>query len=203
MAQLQITNVGTEKLYLGDFYTNIEPGKSISVERAASDLPNLKSLHKAVADGVASLSIVYSGDEAASGLHAPPAVIEAGDLAPVAGNTPAAALITIYKTFEAGPGGSPDDVEIYPRGALPFKFRILDLVVYVSAAVGGSDVEIRDEPGGVGSVLASALSAATGRNPNVEAGTGIAAPAAIKGLFIRRSDDAVAGEVVIIARAEL
>ena len=203
MAQLQITNTDVEKLYLGDFYTSIEPGKSITVERPASDLPRLPSLQKAVADGKASLSVTYTPDEAASGLHAPPAVIEAGDIAPVAGATPAAALITIYKAFPAGGGGSPDDVEIFPVGGLPFKFRILDLTVYVSTAVGASDVEIRDEPAGAGSLLASAPTAVVGRSVNAEAGTGIAAPAAGKGLFVRRSDDGAAGEVVIIARAEL
>jgi len=200
---LQITNTDVEKLYLGDFYTSIEPGKSITVDRPASDLPRLPSLQAALADGKASLSVTYTSDEAASGLHAPPSVIEAGDIAPVAGTTPAAALITIYKSFAAGGGGSPDDVEIFPAGGLPFKFRILDLVVYVSTAVVGSDVEIRDEAVGAGSLLASASSASIGRNSNVEAGTGIAAPGTTKGLFVRRSDDGAAGEVVITARAEL
>jgi hypothetical protein len=203
MAQLQITNTDVDKLYLGDFYTSIEPGKSITVERPASDLPRLPSLQKAVADGKASLSVTYTADEAASGLHAPPSVIEAGDIAPVAGATPAAALLTIYKPFVAGGGGSPDDVEIFPVDGLPFKFRILDLTVYTSTAVGASDVEIRDEPGGAGSLLASAPTASVGRSANVEAGTGIAAPATGKGLFLRRSDDGAGGEVVIIARAEL
>jgi hypothetical protein len=203
MAQLQITNTDVEKLYLGDFYTSIEPGKSITVSRSASDLPRLPSLQKAVAEGKASLSVTYTADEAASGLHAPPSVIEAGDLAPVAGSTPAAALITIYKAIPAGGGGAPDDVEIYPVGGLPFKVRILDLVVYVSTAVGASDAEIRDEPAGAGSLLASAATAAIGRNANAEAGTGIAAPGAAKGLFVRRSDNGVACEVVITARAEL
>jgi hypothetical protein len=203
MAELQITNTDISSLYLGDFYTTVEPGKTVTVERPASDLPRLTTLQKALAEGKASLSVTYSADEAASGLHAPPSVIEAGDIAPVAGATPAAPLVTIYKPLVAGGGGSPDDVEIYPVDGLPFKFRILDLVVYVSSSPGASTVEIRDEAGGGGNLLASADTATTGRKVNAEEGTGIADQSATTGLFVRRSDDAIAGEVVITARAEL
>ena len=89
-----------------------------------------------MADGNVSLSVTYSADEVQSGLHAPPSTIEAVDVAPVAVATPAAALVTIYKPLAPGGGGSPDDVEIFPAGSLPFKFRILDCIVLVSASPG-------------------------------------------------------------------
>jgi hypothetical protein len=204
MATLQIENITTEDIYLRDFYTNLLAGKSITVDRAASDLPRLASLQKAVADGQVSLSVSYSADEAASGLHAPPAVTEAGDLAPVAPGTPAAALFTIFKDIPAGAGGAPDDVEIYPAGGLPSTFRVLDVLAFVSTPVGGSSVTLRDEAAGAGSALAAAVpTASAGRKTADSTSTSVATPASAKGLFARRSDSGIALQLVIIARPEL
>jgi hypothetical protein len=203
MAQLTITNISTERKYLGDLYTSVEPGSSIEVTRSAADLPQMTALQKAVADGDLTLSVAYSAEEAASGLHLPPSVVEAGDIAPVAGSNPASGLVTIFSSFAAGGGGSADDVEIFPAGALPFKFRVLDFLVYVATAVGASTIEARDEAGGAGNVLASADSATTGRQTNAETVTGVADPGSTKGLFLRRSDSGVAGEAVLIVRPEL
>lgn len=203
MAQLTITNVSQEDVYLGDLYATIKAGESATVERSATDLPNMKALQENVADGKLTLAVAYSADEAASGLHLAPAVVEGGDIAPVAGSNPVSGLITIFKSFAAGGGGSPDDVEIFPVNGLPFKFRVVDFVLYVSASPGASTVELQDESGGTGSVLASADSGTTGRQTNAEDTTGVADPGATKGLFLRRSDDGTAGEAVIIARPEL
>jgi hypothetical protein len=203
MATLEITNIVSEDVYLADLYTSIAVGESKSIERSASDLPRMRSLQQAMADGKVSLAVTYSADEAASGLHAPPSTIEAGDMAPVAAATPAAGLAVIYKPFAAGGGGSPDDVEIFPAGSLPFKFRVVDFALYVSTAVGASSAEIRDEAGGGGNLLASASSAATGRVANAENATAVATPGATKGLFVRRSDDGVAGEAILFVRPEL
>jgi len=203
MAQLAITNIVSEEVYLADLYTSIEPGETKTVERSATDLPRMRSLQQAMADAKVSLSVTYSADEVQSGLHAPPSTIEAVDVAPVGAATPAAALVTLYKQLAACGGGSPDDVEIFPAGSLPFKFRILDCIVLVSASPGASTVQIRDEAGGGGNLLASASTAAPGRQTNAENTTGVATPAATKGLFARRSDDAIAGEVVLVVRPEL
>jgi hypothetical protein len=203
MAELQITNVSPDSVYLADLYTSIGVGETKTIDRSATDLPRMKSLHEAMADGKVTLSVNYSADEVASGLHAPPSTIEAVDIAPVAAATPASALAVIYKALPVGAGGSPDDVEIFPAGSLPFKFRVVDCVLYVSTAVGASTVEIRDEAGGAGNLHASASAAATGRNPNAEDQTSEVAPAPTKGLFARRSDSGIGGEVVLFVRPEL
>jgi len=203
MAQLQIANISTEEVYLRDIYTSIPVGQTKTVERSATDLPKMHALQEALADGKVTLSVQYSADEVASGLHAPPSTIEAVDIAPVQASAPAAGLVTIYKALAAGGGGSPDDVEIYPAGSLPFKFRVMDFILYVGTAVVASSVEIRDEAGGGGDLLASAASGATGRIPNAEDNTAVATPSGTKGLFARRSDDGVAAEVVLLVRPEL
>jgi hypothetical protein len=203
MATLEITNITTEKVYLADLYTSVDVGETKTIERSAADLPRMKSLHEAMADGNVTLSVQYNNDEVVSGLHAPPSTIEAVDIAPVAAATPAAGLATIYAPLPVGAGGAPDDVEIFPVGSLPFKFRVMDFVLYVSTAVGASSVEVRDEAGGAGNKLASASAAATGRIPNAESATAVAAPGATKGLFARRSDSGIGGEVVLFVRPEL
>jgi len=203
MATLEITNTSSDEVYLADLYTKIAVGATKTIERSATDLPRMRSLQEAMADGRVSLSVTYSNDEVASGLHAPPSTIEAVDIAPVAAATPAAGLATIYVPLPVGAGGAPDDVEIYPAGSLPFKFRVVDFVLYVSTAVVGSSVEIRDEAAGAGAQLASASAAAAGRIPNAENQTAVATPAAAKGLFARRSDSGIEGEVVLFVRPEL
>jgi len=203
MATLNITNVSTEDVYLRDLYTSIAVGESKEIERAASELSAMRSLQAAMAAGKVTLSVAYDADEVGSGLQAPPASVEAGDLAPVDPAVPVAGLAVIYKAFAAGGGGAPDDVEVYPVGALPFKMRVLDMVAYIAVAVGAASVEVRDEPGGAGTLLASTTAAAIGRSPNVEIATAIATPGPTKGLFVRRSDDGVGGELVLTIRPEL
>lgn len=204
MADLQITNITPdEDIYLADLYTGIPAGKTKHVQRSATDLPRMWSLQQAMAAGKLTLSVTYSADEVQSGLHAPTATVEAVDLAPVAPAAPAAALATIYKKFEAGVGGVPDDVEIFPVGSLPFGFRVLDLVAYVSSSPGASQVALYDEPGGSGVRLASADTSTPGRKVNAENATNRTQPAASKGLFLRRSNNTLAGEVVLVVRPEL
>lgn len=203
MAELTITNISQEQKYLGDLYTNIPAGESVTVQRSAADLPNMRSLQKAVADGDVTLSVAYSADEAASGLHLAPAVVEGGDIAPVAASNPVSGLATIFVSFAAGGGGAPDDVEVFPVDGLPFKFRVVDFLLYVSTAVGASTVSAQDEPGGAGGTLASAASATTGRQVNAETTTAVADQGPTKGLFLRRSDSGVAGQAVFVIRPEL
>lgn len=203
MALLEITNISGERVYLADLYTDIAVGKSKSLERSATDLPRMRSLQTAMAAGLVTLSVQYSAEEVASGLHAPPSTIEAVDLAPVLFSSPASGVVSFYASLPPGISGSPDDVEIFPVGSLPFKCRVLDLILYVSSSPGASTVQLRDEAGGAGTLLASADSGSIGRQPNTEKATTVATPSPSKGLFARRSDDRVGGEVVLLVRPEL
>lgn len=102
----------------------------------------------------------------------------------------------IRRPFAAGGGGAPDDVVIY-AAATPFPFQILDTVLVVATAVGASTCTLRDTAGGGGAALSDTLSsAATGyvRNAALTATPTLAAGST---LTVRRSDNGVAGEIII------
>jgi hypothetical protein len=97
--------------------------------------------------------------------------------------------------FAAGAGGTADDVALFL--VAPFAFRVLDAQVLVSTAVGGSTATLRTETGGGGSAASAAMStAAMGRvrDGNVNATTLIPVNGT---LVLRRSDNGVAGEVIV------
>lgn len=104
-------------------------------------------------------------------------------------------VFTIRNQFVAGTGGAPDDVAIIAASAVPFGFRIEDVTLQVSTAVGGSTCQLRTASGGGGAALSSALSsAATGTVRNNDTTTRTVA--ANGTVFLRRSDGAVAGTVI-------
>lgn len=100
----------------------------------------------------------------------------------------------------AGIGGAADDVAIYTADS-PFNMRILDVFAIVATSPGvGSSVTLRDTVGGGGVALSDALSvAATGvsRNAAITASPVLASGSS---LVVRRSDNTMAGEIVILAQ---
>lgn len=109
------------------------------------------------------------------------------------------AVFTIYASFAAGAGGSPDDVTVYNANA-PFAFRILKTLPYVTTAVAASTLEARDTSGGGGAALSSLFDADVQTedpaiNTPISASTTVAANGS---LFIRRSDSGIAGEMVFL-----
>ena len=107
-------------------------------------------------------------------------------------------LFALRTAFTAAAAGSADDVTIYSANA-PLAFRLLDVIVLISTAIGGSTVQLRDTSGGGGSVLSSSLSsAATGTARNNDTTTRVITVGG--SIFLRRSDRGVAGEVIIIGR---
>lgn len=100
--------------------------------------------------------------------------------------------VTIAVPFVAGPGGAPDDVIIL--AVVPFQVRILDAALLVSSAVIGASATVRNTIGGAGAALTTVLSAAaTGTVRNNDTAT----RATSLGLFLRRSDSAIAGTIVL------
>lgn len=98
--------------------------------------------------------------------------------------------------FTAGITGAADDVAVL--ASAPFGFRILDAMIYVSTAKGSATVTVRSASGGGGSALSDALSVnATGvaRNGSLTASPTVAAEGA---LYLRRSDRACAGELILL-----
>lgn len=204
MSKLTITNLTGSPVHIGDIYYTIPANGSVVVERDASDLSGMVALQKAVTAGQVAASIAYETWETASGLVAAPGSVEARDLAPVAATAAAAVVQTIRKSFTAGVPGTADDVVIFAAGALPYKMRILDVVALVSTNIALSTLTVRDEAAGAGTAAAVLDSATTGRkmpDGSITASV-VYTPGVTKGLFLRRSDRGVAGEVVLTVRQE-
>lgn len=204
MASFVITNLRTTPTLVQDFYATIPGSSSITVaNRSVHELDGMRDLKAKVAAGDVSISISYTATDLTAGFAQAPGSVEAVDAAAVAAATAAAAPITFRVPMTAGGGGAPDDVTVFAANLLPFKFRVIDAYALISTAVGASTLSVRTQAAGAGTLLASLSSATTGRQPltgpNASA---LATPGATEGLFIRRSDNGVAGEVVVIARRE-
>jgi hypothetical protein len=200
-----ITNISASPVAIGDLYTTIAVGASVSTKRSASQLSAMVSLQKAVDSGLVTVAATMESFETSSGLAIPPGTIDAADVAPVAATAPASATFEIRKPFTAAAAGAQDDVTIYAANALPFKMRILDAYVLVATVgTGAALLTLRDEAAGAGTAAAVFSSAATGRISPSAAFTAstLLTPGATKGLFVRRADRDAAGEIVIIARRE-
>lgn len=113
------------------------------------------------------------------------------------------ALQTIRKAFTAGGGGAPDDVVIYNANA-PFGFRVVDTAALISTAIASETVTLRDAAAGGGNALSDDLDAATvGRKRDPAATVTATGTVAVAGtLVLRRSDNGLAGEVIVTIRPE-
>lgn len=207
MASLTITNVSSSDFWLNDIYATVPAGEAVVVTRSPAEISSMAGLQAAVADGVLTSAVEFSADELAADLSSvvAPASVGAVAMDPVAATDIDAPLITFRKAFTAGAAGAADDVTIYALNSLPYKVRILGAHAIIATAIGGSSLNVRSQAGGVAGVLAAGPmdSASTG----VHLATGPSAsvvltPGASVGLFIRRSDRGVAGEVIITARRE-
>ena len=218
MATLRITNLTTSPYWLNDIYATIPASTAavpyLDVQRAPAEVSAMLGLEAAVADGTLSVAVTYSADELAAidsanqplaSLLVDGSVTDAA-IAPVAASAIAAAPVTFRKAFAAAAAGTPDDVTVYAVNTLPYKIRIIGASASISTAIGGSGLTIRSAAGGAGTLAATISSAAAGVNPVMSLGAGNASavltPGASVGLFIRRSDRGVAGEVFIQARRE-
>jgi hypothetical protein len=115
-----------------------------------------------------------------------------GDNTGELGNT-----VVLRRTIAAGAGGAADDVTLTDH--LPVGIEIVDVILHVATAgAGGSTATVRTAAGGAGTALSSALStAATGVARSVLATAATAAGGAA--LYLRRSDNALAGFIDIVA----
>lgn len=202
--QLVVTNISSSPVYIRDLYTEIAAGESVTTERSGSDLSGMTGLIEALDAGTVSVSVTPSAAEIASGFLTPPSAIQAQDMAPVAAADIAAGLVVLRVPMAAGGGGAPDDVTAYAANALPFKFRVLDAWALISTAVGASTLNVYTQAAGAGTLVAGPIDSAVAgiarmTGPNASA---LAVPGATEGLFVRRSDDGVAGEVFLLVRRE-
>lgn len=197
MATLVVSNLTAADVYVSDLYAAVPASGSISTNRAASDLSRMAGLQALIAAGTVAASVTYSDAEKNSGL------VDVGTTA-----SPATGLgdgDVIRVPFAAGTPGTPDDVTIYALNALPYKkMRIVDAHVMVVTAIGATTVQLRSAAAGAGTLCAEMATAATGRNGQTATVTAsqVLTNGATVGLFLRRSDRGVAGEVVITVRPE-
>lgn len=108
----------------------------------------------------------------------------------------AAPVFVIRKAFTAAGPGAADDVTIY-NAAAPYAFRIVDAHVVVATAISAKTAQLRSAAAGAGSALSDAFDCgATGvvRNAAITASSTVAAGGS---LYLRRSDNGLAGEIFI------
>lgn len=204
---ITVTNITSPSapVTLGDIYKTLaNTGDFVQFTRKASDLPRMTSLQAALAAGAVSIVIVPTADEVASGLLAAPQTVQAVDMAPVAAAGIDAPEITLRVPIVAGVGGAADDVTVYAAGALPYKFRILWARMVVAATPGASTAAVRTRAAGAGTLLATMNTGTAGLVPSPNSGfaTSVVTPAALDGLFVRRSDNTIGGELHICIRRE-
>lgn len=109
-------------------------------------------------------------------------------------------VLHLSKAFVAGEAGAADDVTVLAAGELPFGFEVVLVGLYVSGgADAGRSVALRTQAAGAGTLLAT-LSAEEVDWAMAPPTTSSAVPGATEGLFLRRSHDAVAGTVMVLAR---
>lgn len=206
MSTIVITNLSsTASVNLQDLYTYLGPSKSITITRPAITLSSMPTVMAAYAAGSISLSITYDANETGSGLLLPPQSITGDDFQPVAATDLLSGTVCIRKALTAGGGGAADDVTIYAVNTLPYsKMRILLVEGYISAGnAGGRSVQIRGAAAGGGTLVGTVAAVNTGYNgmSGVTA-TQVLTNGASVGLFARRSDSAIAGEVLVWFRPE-
>jgi len=203
MATFTITNLSSGDVNLGDFYYTLAVGETLTLDnRSASEISGLAAVQRELVAGNITFQVTYSADELGSGLMTPPNTIGGDDVQEVAAADLLALPTSIYSIIAAGGGGAADDVTLYAINTLPFKMRVMQAWMEVTTAVGASTAVLRDEAAGAGTVYATFDSATTGLKPTTTVTGLLLTPGATKGLFVRRSDSGVAGNVFVLVRRE-
>ena len=204
MASITITNLTSGSVELTDLYCTLSPvgtlptvgNVSITTHRALSDLGRMSDLMAKLDAHTVSMSVVPTADELAAGVGITQANVATAGVS--------SELVMFHVPLVAGVVGTADDVTIFAANALPFKFRVLDASLLVSAAVGASTVQIWTHAAAAGTEIASFSSGSTGAVEGVFVGnaTTVVAPSSTNGLFAHRSNNTVAGEVMLLVRKE-
>ena len=198
MATITITNLTAADVAIADLYGTLPASGTLTTTRSVSDLPNMTALQALIQAGTVSLAIAYTAAEKAAGL------VGQGDGAVAATGLSDEQVIRV--PFTALAAGTADDVTVFALNSLPYKkMRIIEAVALISTAIGATTLQVRTASAAGGTLCAELGSGTTGRqlqNNTVTASQVITNGAGV-GLFIRRSDRGVAGEVFIRVRAEV
>lgn len=200
MATLTITNSSAADVYCSDLYVTIPAGKSVSTTRSVSDLSKMAGLQSLIAAGTCAVSVAYSATEKASGL------VDEGEAAASGTGVAMSGLNVIRVPMTAGAGGAADDVTVFALNSLPYnKMRVMDVWAIISVAVGASNCQVRSQAAGAGTLINQVAGTPTGRQAPTATSTAstLLTNGATTGLFIRRSDSGIAGEVFLSVRQEV
>lgn len=197
--QLTITNISSPAtpVPLGDLESKtLAPGESITIDRPAGMVSSMRSLIAALAAGNISVVQTPTAEEIASGFLSPPQAVQPLDVAPNA----ASALLTgptlvIRKTFTALATGAADDVTIYAANNLPGKFRVIRAKLALTTAVAASVANVWTRASGAGTQLATFDSSVSLSESTMV--SAVMTPGTLEGLFLRRGDRAIAGELIL------
>jgi hypothetical protein len=202
--QIVVTNISSAPVYIRDLYAEIPAGGSVTTTRSGSDLSGMDGLIEALDDGTVSVSLTPTAAEIASGFLTPPQAVQAVDMAPVAATEVAAGLVILRVALPAGVGGAPDDVTAYAANALPYKFRVLDAWAMVATGVALANLNVYTRAAGAGTLLAGPIDATAAHIARITGPTvsALAVPGTTEGLFVRRSDSAIVGELFLLVRRE-
>lgn len=197
MATLTITNLTASPLLLQDFYATVPASGSITVDRPANVLPELRTLHEAMDAAQCTLSVQYTAAELGSGLSL-------GSGAPVVAASVQSGTILFRVALAAGGGGSPDDTVIFAEGDMPSNFRIVDHKLFVATAVALSNVTLESELAGAGTQYLTISAGSTGEFTDTTlTASPLVTRSATEGMIVRRSDNGAAVELLLTARPEL
>lgn len=178
---VNVTNASsTLPVYVSSFALSLDPSETVSAKRTMAQIDSDLNLRALIAAGLVTVTFTAeTGDEIAG--------------EPL-GSDVVGEMLVLHKAYTALVTGAADDVTV--MAVTPFEMRILDVQQVTTTAVGASTVTLRTAAAGAGTDLSGALaSAATGRAASVKASTDVVAKGGA--LFLRRSDRAVAGEIII------
>ena len=198
-----VTNISASSVTIRDLYKTLAPGESVSFSRPSSHLPTMGGLQAAIMAGTVTFTATPTAAEVASGLLAPPASIQAVDMQPVDPTGVDAGEIVWRVPLVAGVGGTADDVTGFALNAVPYKARIMSVRGLVLTAVGAATVQVRTQAAGAGTLIGTldfgtvGNAALTGFTSSV-----VLTPGSTVGLFARRSNNTVAGEIFLGVRRE-
>lgn len=204
--EIAITNPSAvDPVHLGDFNYMLPVSTTLTRTLPFPEYQRMARLHALVEAGTVTVTLTPSTAEEAAGVLAPPLSVEHLDIARVAASAVPGVPITFRKSFTAAVTGAADDVTIFAADALPYKFRVLDVYFYLSTVVALSTAKVWTRASGAGTAVtgdtatstAGRVQAALASNATV-----LLTPATLDGLFLRRGDRAIAGEIIIVLRRE-
>jgi hypothetical protein len=185
---ITVTNVSADQVYVSAARKTLDAAESFVFSRSQAQYDAEVALKQMVADGTVTATFAAEDSD----------IVNTGEtvVAPGPDSMGVSDLLVLRKAFTAGTTGSADDVAV--ALAVPFGFRIVDVKLVVLTVKAAATVTLRTATAGGGSALSEALSVATAGYVRLgTASTATTTVAAGGNVYLRRSDRACAGELLI------